>query len=116
MRKLAIAAVTATLLSTVPANAQYWGGGYGWGGYGYGYNFAPAAVGIALGAGLLGGIIGAAVAGPPPVYAVPAYPAVPVVPVVPVRARGVCPYGTVPRPERMFDAYGNYVGTRTICY
>lgn len=113
MRKILITAITATLLSTSSANAQYWNGAYGYGGWGYGYG---AGIAVVAGAAILGGVIGAIAATPRVEYAVPTYPAIPVAPVVARRRGGACPYGTIPQAQQMVDAYGNYLGTRTICY
>lgn len=69
MKKQIIAIVAAIGLSfaaAAPAKAQFWGGYGGWGGYygGYGYGWGGygAGLGIMAGAGLVGGLIGGAIA------------------------------------------------------
>ena len=82
MKKLIVAVLTFALLAT-PAHAWYRGGYGGWGyrpyaayGYGYpgwgyggwGYNNYGAAMGVAAGAAILGGVLGAAAASQQPYY------------------------------------------------
>lgn len=93
MKKIvATLAIIVGLTAAVPANAQWgWGGGWygpgygygygGWGyggyGYGYGYGGYGAAMGVAAGAALVGGVIGGAIASQQyaaPVYAYPQQP------------------------------------------
>lgn len=139
MRKLVLT-VCATLVLGTPATAQFYpplgplaaiptpsvpfyGYGYGYGGYN-----AGAAAAIGAGAGFVGGIIGGALASrppvqpvadlPPPVVDVPPPPPIRETVIVPRRRPyGVsCPVGMVPVPQALYNQWGQWVGTRTLCY
>lgn len=140
MRKLVLT-VCATFVLATPSAAQFYPPlgplaavptpsvpvyGYRYGGYN-----AGTAAAIGAGAGVVGGIIGGAIASgsaiqpvadlpppPPPVAEVPPPPPIRETVIVPRRRPyGVsCPVGMVPVPQALYNQWGQWVGTRTLCY
>lgn len=135
MQKTALALASLLILTPVAeAQGLYPAGGYYGIPYTGGYLATPypmygastgAVAGVAIGSGLLGAVIGAAISQPRPVQQVvqPGYVVAQPVVVVPVMnykpvgyVRPRCPTGTAPTPRPMYDAYGNYLGQELVCY